>query len=224
MNDWDESELTDEEKMMNLLEELEELQKENEELKQRLYNQPQPQSMEPLLQTIRQQEEKITQQNFSLSEERKQNEKLLELAKSEKMLNEENRNLQNQINELQNTLKLKNAQLQKLLKRVEDFDGKFNNLPSKTSIDDFGKSLGNAVHAMDSLRWYHVVNWGVVLVFAFVILFNGICWWKLKDTTKDTLTITTQTNNAIYNQEGYSVLSGSRASKDALAADQDSHR
>ena len=67
MNDLEE--LTDEERMMNLLEEL---QQENDKLKS------QQTAIEPLLQTIRQQEQEIMRLNSSLIEERKQNEKLLE--------------------------------------------------------------------------------------------------------------------------------------------------
>ena len=90
MNDLEE--LTDEERMMNLLEEL---QQENDKLKS------QQTAIEPLLQTIRQQEQEIMRLNSSLIEERKQNEKLLELAKNEKKLHEENMKLKRENGSLQ---------------------------------------------------------------------------------------------------------------------------
>lgn len=77
---------------------------------------------------------------------------------------------------------------------------------------------------MKGLWIVNIINWGVVGVFGLLVVLNGYFLWKTYNNSKDALTITTQTNNAIYNQEGYSVLSGSRASKDALAADQDSQR
>ncbi len=213
MSEWEESELTDEEKLMDMVEIL---QKENEDLKQRLHHLPQPQNMEPLLKTIRQQEQEIGRLNSSLIEEQSQNERLLELAKNEKKLNAENLKLSEKIASLEQQLSQKNAQLHKLSTQAEALEGKFKNLPSNSSIKDFSDTYARAIRVMDSLRWYHIINWGVAVAFAVVVVFNFVGLWMLRSTAKDTLNTTNATQTAVtkglYAPEGYSVLQGSQSS------------
>lgn len=99
-------------------------------------------------------------------------------------------------------------------------EGKFKNLPSKSEVDDLGQSMVKAVRAMDSLRWYHIMNWLVVVVFGAVVVFNFVGLWLLRDGVKETLIQTQQTNRAIYAPEGYSVLPGSQSSNEYWSARQ----
>lgn len=180
-------ELTDEERMMNLLEEL---QRENERLK------AQQQPLEPLLQTIRQQEQEITQLNSSLIGERQQNEKLLELAKNEKKLHEENYNLRQRLQQSESD----RDRLKKQLNEATTI-----HLPDEALLQRFTAALKGADSKARDIMLIHWINLAVVAVFVVLAIGSGYLSYSASKAAE-------QANNAvqggIYDKDGWSMIPG----------------
>ena len=207
-------ELTDEERMMNLLEEL---QRENERLK------AQQQPLEPLLQTIRQQEQEITQLNSSLIGERQQNEKLQELAKNEKKLHEENEKLRHensQMNERRlsyedsEKLKSENYNLRQRLQQSESDRDRLKkqlneattiHLPDEALLQRFTAALKGADSKARDIMLIHWINLAVVAVFVVLAIGSGYLSYSASKAAE-------QANNAvqggIYDKDGWSMIPG----------------
>lgn len=207
-------ELTDEERMMNLLEEL---QRENERLK------AQQQPLEPLLQTIRQQEQEITRLNSSLIGERKQNEKLLELAKNEKKLHEENEKLRSansQMNERRlsyedsEKLKSENYSLRQRLQQSEsdrDMLKKQLNeattihLPDEALLQRFTVALKGADSKSRDIMLVHWINLAVVAVFVILAIGSGYLSYSANKAAEHA---NNAIQNGIYDKDGWSMIPG----------------
>lgn len=192
-------ELTDEEKMMNLLEEL---QTENEQLRAKV------QPLEPLLQTIRQQEQEITRLNSSLIGERKQNEKLLELAKNEKKLHEENEKLKREIAKLKsenNNLGL-NYKLEK--DKSENLQDQLNKATKLNITDDlqrFTVALKSADDKSRDIMLVHYINLAVVAVFVILAIGSGYLSHNASKSAEKTYNAV---QNGIYDKDGWSMIPG----------------
>lgn len=187
-------EMSDEERMMNLLEEL---QRENEQLK------AQQQPLEPLLQTIRQQEQEITRLNSSLIGERRQNEQLLELAKSEKQLHEQNEKLRNENASLQQSLKhadSKAANLQSQLEKAAAVD-----FPDETLLKHYTAALKNADSKASDIMLVHWVNLAVVAVFVALVIGTGYLSYSAKKAAEKA---NTAVQDGIYDKDGWSMIPG----------------
>lgn len=187
-------ELTDEERMMNLLEEL---QRENDRLK------AQQTAVEPLLQTIRQQEQEITRLNSSLIGERQQNEKLLELAKNEKKLHEENEKLKAENISLHQKLKSESDRadsLQNQLNKATAVD-----FPDENLLKHYTAALKGADDKSRDIMLVHWVNLAVVAVFVLLAIGSGYLSYSASKAAE-------QANNAvqngIYDKDGWSMIPG----------------
>ena len=163
---------------LELQEENERLQEENE----RLYQQvgqlqaqlttmtAKEQAVKPLIEEIKRQEQEIMSLNSSLIEERRQNEKMLELSKSEKTLKSENEKLKREKIRIEAEL----AQEKKVLEGLTD---KYNNiadmLPNdeevKTLFSRF-KSLFDTVNDVQARVTNFEWNWKERIVFSLLIV------------------------------------------------------
>lgn len=187
-------ELTDEERMMNLLEEL---QKENERLK------AQQQSLELLIQTIRQQEEEITSLNSSLTDASKENEKLLELAKSEKQLHEQNEKLRSENASLRQSVQNANskaANLQSQLEKATAVD-----FPDETLLKHYTAALKNADSKASDIMLVHWINLAVVAVFVLLAIGSGYLSYSAKQAADKA---NTAVHQGIYDKDGWSMIPG----------------
>lgn len=187
-------ELTDEERMMNLLEEL---QKENERLK------AQQQSLEPLIQTIRQQEQEITRLNSSLIGERQQNENLLELAKNEKKLHEENEKLRSENASLRQSVQnanSKTANLQSQLEKATAVD-----FPDETLLKHYTAALKGADDTSRDIMLVHWINLAVVAVFVVLAMGSGYLSYSANKAAEQAHTAV---ENGIYDKDGWSMIPG----------------
>ena len=208
-------ELTDEERMMNLLEEL---QRENDRLK------AQQQPLEPLLQTIRQQEQEITRLNSSLIGERQQNEKLLELAKNEKKLHEENEKLRSansQMNERRlsyedsEKLKNENYSLRQRLQQSESDRKRIQEqlntattvaFPDESLLKHYIAALKGADDKSRDIMLVHCINLAVVAVVAvFVVLAIGSGYLSYS-ANKAAEQANNAVQNGIYDKDGWSMV------------------
>lgn len=185
MNDLDE--LTDEERMMNLLEEL---QQENDRLKS------QQTAIEPLLQTIRQQEQEITRLNSSLIAERQQNEKLLELAKNEKKLHEENMKLKRENGSLQ----LNAKKLQEQIEAVMTIP-----LPDEALLKRVTAALRGVDDRSRDIMLVHWINTAVVVVFVILTVVSGYLSYSASRSAEQAHTAI---QNGIYDKDGWSMVPG----------------
>lgn len=207
-------EMSDEELMIV---KLEELQKENDRLKS------QQTSIEPLLQTIRQQEQEITRLNSSLIGERQQNEKLLELAKNEKKLHEENEKLRSansQMNERRlsyedsEKLKAENISLRQKLQsesnRADSLQNQLNkatavDFPDETLLKHYTAALKGADDKSRDIMLVHWINLAVVAVFVLLAIGSGYLSYSASKAAE-------QANNAvqngIYDKDGWSMIPG----------------
>ena len=185
MNDLEE--LTDEERMMNLLEEL---QQENSRLKS------QQTAIEPLLQTIRQQEQEITRLNSSLIAERQQNEKLLELAKNEKKLHEENMKLKRENGSLQ----LNAKKLQEQIEAVMTIP-----LPDEALLKRVTAALRGVDDRSRDIMLVHWINTAVVVVFVVLAVMSGYLSYSASQSAEQAHTAI---QNGIYDKDGWSMVPG----------------
>ena len=185
MNDLEE--LTDEERMMNLLEEL---QQENDKLKS------QQTAIEPLLQTIRQQEQEIMRLNSSLIGERQQNEKLLESAKNEKKLHEENMTLKRENDSLQLNAK-------KLQKQVEAMTTI--HLPDEALLKRVTAALRGVDDRSRDIMLVHWINTAVVVVFVILTVVSGYLSYSASRSAEQAHTAI---QNGIYDKDGWSMVPG----------------
>ena len=207
-------EMSDEELMIV---KLEELQKENDRLKS------QQTAIEPLLQTIRQQEQEITRLNSLLIGERQQNEKLLELAKNEKKLHEENEKLRSE-NSLLNgqrlsyadseKLKAENISLRQKLKSESDRADSLQNQLNKAITVDFPddellKHYTAALKSADDrgrdIMLVHWINLVVVAVFVVLAIGSGYLSYSASKAAEKAHTAI---ENGIYNEDGWSMIPG----------------
>lgn len=207
-------EMSDEELMIV---KLEELQRENDRLKS------QQTAIEPLLQTIRQQEQEITRLNSSLIGERKQNENLLELAKNEKKLHEENEMLRSE-NSLLNErrlsyedsekLKAENISLRQKLKNESDRANSLQNqlnkataihLPDEALLKRFTVALKDADSKARDIMLVHWINLAVVAVFVVLAFASGYLSYSAKTAAEKT---NTAVQNGIYDKDGWSMIPG----------------
>lgn len=187
-------ELTDEERMMNLLEEL---QRENERLK------AQQQPLEPLLQTIRQQEQEITRLNSSLIGERQQNEKLLELAKSEKQLHEQNEKLRSENANLRQSVQNANSKTANLQSQLEK--AMTIHLPDESLLQRFTAALKGADSRARDIILVHYINLAVVAVFVVMACACGYFSYSAKTAAEQAHTAI---QNGIYDKDGWSMVPG----------------
>ena len=162
-----------------------ELQEENERLQEeneRLYQQvgqlqaqlttmtAKEQAVKPLIEEIKRQEQEIMSLNSSLIEERRQNEKMLELSKSEKTLKSENEKLKREKSRIEAEL----AQEKRIRETLAD---KYNNiadmLPNdeevKTLFSRF-KSLFDTVDDVQARVTNFEWNWKERIIFSLLIV------------------------------------------------------
>ena len=207
-------EMSDEELMIV---KLEELQKENDRLKS------QQTAIEPLLQTIRQQEQEITRLNSSLIDERQQNEKLLELAKNEKKLHEENEKLRSansQMNERRlsyedsEKLKSENYSLRQRLQQSESDRKRLQEqLHTATTVDfpddellkHYTAALKGADDKSRDIMLVHWINLAVVAVFVILAISSGYLSYSAAKAAEKAHTAIEQ---GIYDKDGWSMVQG----------------
>lgn len=229
MNEWEE--LTDEEKMMNLLEEL---QKENEELKK-----ARPQTGD-LVQTIREQEQtisalkqQISSLESSLIEGQKLNEDLMNLAENEKKIKEQNRlllkdnaNLQNEIERLKENhaqkMNIANQQIATLKQQTEDIADDYKKfaraIPSADNFLDAASAAKGAQKEIGMLHALNIINIAVALIFVFFVAFCGWHSYKANKNAQAAQEAAQAATNGLYNREGFAVLDGTKSSKAVIEA------
>lgn len=180
-------EMSDEELMIL---KLEELQKENDRLK------ASQQPIEPLLQTIRQQEQEITRLNSSLIGERQQNEKLLELAKNEKKLYEENMKLKRENGSLQ----LNAKKLQEQIEAMTTI-----HLPDEALLKRVTAALNGVDSRSRGIMLVHWINTAVVVVFVAIAVVSGYLSYSASEAAEQAHTAI---QNGIYDKDGWSMVPG----------------
>lgn len=192
MNDLDD--LNDEERMMNLLEEL---QRENDRLKAR------QQPIETLLLTIRQQEQEITRLNSSLIAERQQNEKLLELAKSEKQLHEQNEKLRREKSNLLQNVQNANSRADSLQKQL--IAATTIPIPDEALLKRATAALNGIDSTTRDIVLAHWINAAVVVVFVVLVLGSGYLSYNASEAAEKAHTAI---QNGIYDKDGWSMIPG----------------
>lgn len=208
----DSEELTDEERMMNLLEEL---QKENERLK------AQQQPLEPLIQTIRQQESKLAGLTVSVRSLNEENEKLLKFAENEKKLNADNERLTKLNAEQERRLKQKDSEIAALQRQNEalaaNFDTIANAMPKVEDVERLTKTFKGAEHTISLVNVASWFNTAFVAVFFAIVLFAGYQMYfthqSAQEAAEAAQNAVQRVEGGLYGTDGYSVLHGSKSSQ-----------
>lgn len=187
-------ELTDEEKMMNLLEEL---QSENERLRAKV------QPLEPLIQTIRQQESKLAELTASVQSLNVENEKLLKFAETEKKLHEENEKLKSENEQLKQNVLIANSQAENLQTQLEK--AMTIHLPDEALLKRFTTALKGADDKSRDIMLVHWVNLAVVAVFVLLVIGSGYLSHNASKSAEKTYNAV---QNGIYDKDGWSMIPG----------------
>lgn len=196
-----------------MLEELENLQTANENYQSIIQDlqielaksETRYQSIEILVAKVSSQQAEITLLNSALSNEKNQNEKLLELAKSAKTLQTEN-------NQLKQTLQQKNSEIENLKHQVQNladnFNSAINSFPKVDSIQKLTSALESANEEIKNMHILNFVNYAVVGICLGVVFVTG---WQLYSTRQgiNTTQLSIESiHKGIYNSKGWSVIEG----------------
>lgn len=179
-----------------------------------------------LIQTIINQQNQISklqELNKKLSTE---NAELLKLSENEKKRKSENENLRNEKNKIEWQLKQSKANEADLKKQIEGMGDKYNSMfakfPKSEEVEKLTHTYKQASQAISLVSISSWFNNFFVLLFAAIVLFTGCQVYFAKDYAREA---NDAIHNAIqkiegglYNTDGYSVIKGSKSSKEVFDA------
>ena len=158
------------------------------------------------------QEQLLSEKNAQIKLLNGENERLLKLAENEKMLCVDNEKLKQEIElqrkrenskdrrlkEQEAVIEALNAEISKLTKR----------LPTVKEVDEFTYALRQANSKFQYMNILHYVTWSVTAVFLALTVFVG---YQAYQGRAETEKVYTAISDGIYDNEGWSVVKGSRS-------------
>lgn len=168
--------------------------------------------MEEMTKQLRLQEQLLSEKNAQIKLLNGENEKLLKLAENEKKLCADNEKLKQEIElrrkreaskdrrltEQEAVIEALNAEISKLTKR----------LPTVKEIDEFTYALRQANSKFQYMNILHYVTWTLTAVFLALMGFVGYHGYQGRVEAEKAYTAI---SNGIYDNEGWSVVKGSRS-------------
>ena len=158
-----------------------------------------------------------------------ENEDLLQLSENAKELAEENKALKNANEKLRNEksrlewqLKQSQDNEQSIRKQMEDMGDKYNamlaKMPKSEDVENLNQTFKRAENSAGMLNALSIFNITALIIFVVCVVLTGwqVYWCRddVRDTTRAVDTATQKIEGGLYNTDGYSVIKGSKSSKE----------